>query len=69
MQQALYNPLDSHDTERFLYLCGGDKRRFRLAAAFQFVFPGSPVIYYGDEIGMTGANDPEDVYKRQYLCL
>lgn len=22
MQQALYNPLDSHDTERFLYLCG-----------------------------------------------
>ena len=59
MQQALYNPLDSHDTERFLYLCGGDKRRLRLAAAFQFVFPGSPVIYYGDEIGMTGANDPD----------
>lgn len=58
-QQALYNPLDSHDTERFLYQCCEDKRKLKLAAAFQFVFPGAPAIYYGDEIGLTGANDPD----------
>lgn len=28
-------------------------------AVFQFVFPGSPMIYYGDEVGMWGANDPD----------
>ena len=26
---------------------------------FQFAFIGSPMIYYGDEAGMWGANDPD----------
>ena len=29
-------------------------------AAFQMVFPGAPMIYYGDEVGMWGADDPDD---------
>lgn len=28
-------------------------------AIFQFTWPGSPMIYYGDEVGMWGANDPD----------
>lgn len=31
----------------------------RLMAAFQFTYPGSPMIYYGDEAGMWGAGDPD----------
>ena len=27
-------------------------------AAFQFSWPGAPMIYYGDEVGMFGADDP-----------
>lgn len=31
-----------------------------MIAAFQASFPGSPLIYYGDEAGMWGADDPDD---------
>ncbi len=57
--QVMYNLLDSHDTERFLYLCGEKKELLKLAIAFQMLFPGAPAIYYGDEVGMTGNNDPD----------
>ena len=54
----LYNPLDSHDTARFMFMCGNDIRRFRLAVALQMTLPGCPAVYYGDEIGLSGDNDP-----------
>ena len=56
---VLFNIIGSHDTARFLTLCEGDLRRFKLALIFQMTFPGMPVIYYGDEIGMNGENDPD----------
>ena len=59
MRPALYNAIGSHDTTRFLTMCGGDLRRLRLAAVFQMTFLGMPVLYYGDEIGMDGENDPD----------
>jgi cyclomaltodextrinase len=31
----------------------------KLIAAFQILYLGSPMIYYGDEVGMWGANDPD----------
>lgn len=55
---CLYNCLGSHDTARFLTEADGENWRLKLAIAFQMLFPGSPAIYYGDELGMTGENDP-----------
>ena len=57
--QIMYNLIDSHDTERFLFYCKEDKKKMKLAVAFQILFIGSPAIYYGDEVGMTGDNDPD----------
>jgi glycosidase len=31
----------------------------RLMALFQFTYVGAPMVYYGDEVGMWGANDPD----------
>jgi glycosidase len=57
--QVMYNLLDSHDTPRFLYCCKENKAKLELAVAFQFLFPGAPAVYYGDEVGITGDNDPD----------
>ena len=57
--QIMYNLLDSHDTERFLTMCNENINKMKLAVAFQMLFIGSPAIYYGDEIGLTGLNDPD----------
>ena len=54
----MYNLIGSHDTPRFLTVCGEDEKMFRLAVALQMTFPGCPVVYYGDEVAMTGGNDP-----------
>lgn len=56
---VLWNLIDSHDTPRFLYTVEGDKDKLKLAAFMQFTLPGAPMIYYGDEVGMTGAHDPD----------
>ena len=36
------------------------KLRVKLASLIQFTVPGAPTIYYGDEVGMTGDDDPDD---------
>lgn len=36
------------------------KRLLRLAVTLQMTIPGAPTIYYGDEIGLTGSDDPDD---------
>ena len=59
VQPLLWNLLGSHDTPRLLHVCGGDKRRMKLAIAIQMLSPGSPFIYYGDEYGMDGGKDPD----------
>ena len=36
------------------------KLRQRLASLIQFTVPGAPTVFYGDEVGMTGDDDPDD---------
>ncbi|HUF39561.1 MAG TPA: glycoside hydrolase family 13 protein [Anaerolineales bacterium] len=55
---AQMNMLDSHDTPRALHLMGESKTAVRLSVLMQMTMPGAPCIYYGSEIGMTGAGDP-----------
>ena len=64
---ALMNLLSTHDQARSLHVLGdsgpeGDpalaRQRFKLAVLFQMVFPGAPAIYYGDEVGLSGGDDP-----------
>jgi glycosidase len=67
---ALMNLLSTHDSARSLHVFGDvdgkstpaevalAKRKLKLAALFQMTYPGAPAIYYGDEVGVTGAEDP-----------
>ncbi|MCA9890842.1 MAG: maltodextrin glucosidase, partial [Anaerolineae bacterium] len=55
-----FNQLCSHDTTRILRVAGEDKALVRAGAALLIGFPGTPCIYYGDEIGMTGGKDPDN---------
>ncbi|CDF59239.1 glycoside hydrolase family 13 protein [Thermobrachium celere] len=54
----LLNLLDSHDTARFLYECSNDKEKLKSAAFYMFTTIGIPMIFYGDEAGLSGATDP-----------
>lgn len=56
----LMNLLSSHDTPRFVNLCGGDRKLAMVAATLQFGWPGTPSIYYGEEVGMDGGRDPDN---------
>lgn len=56
---AAYTLLGSHDKPRFLTLAGGATKKFMLAGAFLLAFPGAPAIYYGDEVGVEGGEDPD----------
>lgn len=59
VNQVMFNLLDSHDTARLLRKCGERKEKVKLAAALQLTFPGAPCVYYGDEVGMSGGEDPD----------
>jgi cyclomaltodextrinase / maltogenic alpha-amylase / neopullulanase len=68
--RALMNLLSSHDQARALHVFGWHddtrdaavitraKQRLKLAVLFQMIYPGAPSIYYGDEVGVTGGDDP-----------
>lgn len=55
----LWNMIGSHDTPRFMHLANENTIRLKIAALIQLTMSGMPMIYYGDEYGMTGAMDPD----------
>lgn len=56
--EVSFNLLGSHDTPRILTECGGNKDKVKQLMAFLLSAPGTPCIYYGDEIGLSGDMDP-----------
>lgn len=59
IRNQMLNLIDSHDTSRFLYEADGDIEKLKLAVFFQITCIGIPMIYYGDELGTTGGNEPD----------
>ncbi|MGV3322241.1 glycoside hydrolase family 13 protein [Streptococcus hyovaginalis] len=58
--QVMLNLATSHDTPRLLYRCQGNKELMKQVLAFIFLQKGSPGIYYGDEVGLSGGPDPDN---------
>lgn len=56
--------LTNHDQERIAYQLAEHDAKAKLAAAMLFSSPGTPYIYYGEEIGLTQGGTGHDVYKR-----
>ena len=56
--------LSNHDQVRTLRALGGDVAAARVAAATLFALPGTPFVYYGEEIGMQGGVSSADQAKR-----
>ncbi len=59
VNNMMLNLLDSHDTHRFFTETGCNKKRLEDAIALTMVMPGTPCIYYGDEIAIEGGYDPD----------
>lgn len=57
--EVLFNLLGSHDTARIRYRYDESIRTVKVALLLLLTFRGTPCLYYGDEIGMTGADDPD----------
>src|SRR5205823_5228109 len=64
--RTLVNMIDNHDTQRFANEPGAGvandeiRARLELALAIMFCAPGIPQLYSGDELGLFGANDPDN---------
>ncbi|MBL0275847.1 MAG: DUF3459 domain-containing protein [Anaeromyxobacter sp.] len=56
--------LSNHDQVRALRAMGGEPAAARVAAALLFAQPGTPFVYYGEELGMQGGAAADDRNKR-----
>jgi alpha-amylase len=53
--------LTNHDQNRVMSQLYGDVQKAKLAAFLMLTSPGTPFIYYGEEIGMQGEKPDEDI--------
>ncbi len=58
--------LSNHDQERVMSFFSGDQIKAKLAASVLLTTPGTPFVYYGEEIGMTG-NKPDEQIRTPML--
>jgi glycosidase len=56
--------LSNHDQVRVMRALGGDAPAARVAAATLLALPGTPFVYYGEELGMQGGTSADDRDKR-----
>jgi glycosidase len=63
--QFFYAPfVNNHDLDRFIKTVKGDLVAAKIAAELLLTSPGSPYIYYGEEIALTQAGEKDDMYRR-----
>ena len=53
--------LTNHDQNRAMSVFYGDVGKAKVAASLMLTAPGTPFIYYGEEIGMLGQKPDEDI--------
>lgn len=53
--------LSNHDQNRVMSTLGGNADHAKTAAAMLLTMPGTPFIYYGEELGMTGKKPDERI--------
>jgi alpha-amylase len=58
--------LNNHDTNRIMSVVQGDLAQAKLGATLLFTLPGTPLIYYGEEIGMSGVKGDGRPYWDEY---
>jgi neopullulanase len=58
--ELLVTFIGNHDMKRFLTDANGSREKLKLAFSLLATLRGIPQLYYGDEIGMTGGDDPDN---------
>lgn len=58
--------LKNHDQNRILSELKGDLNKARVAAGILLTLPGTPYIYYGEEIGMLGVK-PDEFIREPFI--
>lgn len=53
--------LSNHDQDRVMSVFNEDLDKMKLAAGLLLTMPGTPFIYYGEEVGMTGTGAHENI--------
>lgn len=58
--------LKNHDQNRILSELGDDINKAKVAAGILFTLPGTPYVYYGEEIGMKGTK-PDEYIREPFI--
>jgi alpha-glucosidase len=59
IQLSQFNFLGTHDSSRISTMLKNDAALIKLAVTMLFTYIGVPCVYYGDEVGLEGGDDPD----------